>query len=98
MPTESDDRDVNEGDDTEETGGSSKNQNAHMENSEKANAVFEPWNWIERMKREGPNLLSCFKDVPTSDLSFEEITNIYSGRRRVFEVSKLKEKEAMQRK
>jgi hypothetical protein len=96
MPTESDDRDVNEGDDTEETGGSSNKQNAHMENSEKANAVFECW--IERMKREGPNLLSCFKDVPTSDLSFEEITNIYSGRRRVFEVSKLKEKEAMQRK
>ena len=27
MPTESDDRDVNEGDDTEETGGSSKKQN-----------------------------------------------------------------------
>ena len=26
MPTESDDRDVNEGDDTEETGGSSKNR------------------------------------------------------------------------
>ena len=97
MPTESDDRDVNEGDDTEETGGSSNKQNDHMENSEKANAVFE--RWIERMKREGiPNLLSCFKDVPTSDLSFEEITNIYSGRRRVFEVSKLKEKEAMQRK
>ena len=96
MPTESDDRDVNEGDDTEETGGSSNKQNDHMENSEKANAVFE--RWIERMKREEPNLLSCFKDVPTSDLSFEEITNIYSGRRRVFEVSKLKEKEAMQRK
>ena len=94
MPNKSDDRDVNEGDDTEETGGSSKNQNAHMENSEKAN--FE--RWIERMKREEPNLLSCFKDVPTSDLSFEEIANIYSGRRRVFEVSKLKEKEAMQRK
>jgi len=37
MPTESDDRDVNEGDDTEETGGLSKKQNAHMENSEKAN-------------------------------------------------------------
>lgn len=91
MPNKSDDRDVNEGDDTEETGGSSKNQNAHMENSEKAN--FE--RWIERMKREEPNLLSCFKDVPTSDLSFEEIANIYSGRRRVFEVSKLKEKEAM---
>ena len=97
MPTKSDDRDVNEGDDTEETGGSSKNQNAHMENSEKANAVFEPWNWIERMKREGmPNLLSCFKDVPTSDLSFEEIiANIYSGRHRFSKVSKLKEKEAM---
>lgn len=91
MPTKSDDRDVNEGDDTEETGGSSKNQNAHMENSEKAN--FE--RWIERMKREEPNLLSCFKDVPTSDLSFEEIANIYSGRRRFFEVSKLKEKKAM---
>ena len=91
MPNKSDDRDVNEGDDTEETGGSSKNQNAHMENSEKAN--FE--RWIERMKREEPNLLSCFKDVPTSDLSFEEIANIYSGRRRFFEVSKLKEKEAM---
>ena len=54
MPTESDDRDVNEGDDTEETGGSSNKQNAHMENSEKANAVFECW--IERMKREGQNL------------------------------------------
>ena len=93
MPNKSDDRDVNEGDDTEETGGSSKNQNAHMENSEKANAVFECW--IERMKREEPNLLSCFKDVPTSDLSFEEIANIYSGRRRFFEVSKLKEKKAM---
>lgn len=91
MPNKSDDRDVNEGDDTEETGGSSKNQNAHMENSEKAN--FE--RWIERMKREEPNLLSCFKDVPTSDLSFEEIANIYSGRRRFFEVSKLKEKKAM---
>ena len=91
MPNKSDDRDVNEGDDTEETGGSSKNQNSHMENSEKAN--FE--RWIERMKREEPNLLSCFKDVPTSDLSFEEIANIYSGRRRFFEVSKLKEKKAM---
>ena len=89
MPTKSDDRDVNEGDDTEETGGSSKNQNAHMENSEKAN--FE--RWIERMKTEDP--LSCFKEPITSDLSFEEIANIYSGRRRVFEVSKLKEKEAM---
>ena len=97
MPTESNDRDVNEGDDTKETGGSSNKQNAHMENSEKANAVFE--RWIERMKREGiPNLLSRFKDVPTSDLSFEEIANIYSDRRRVFEVSKLKEKEDMQRK
>ena len=96
MPTESDDRDVNEGDDTEETGGSSNKQNAHMENSEKANAVFEPWNWIERMKREEPNLLSCFKDVPTSDLSFEEIiANIYSRRHRLSEVSKSKEKEAM---
>ena len=104
MPTESgDSRDVNEGDDTAETGGISIKQNAHMENaaaysvrnSEKTKAVFEPWNWIERMKREEPNLLSCFKDVPTSDLSFEEIANIYSGRRRVFEVSKLKEKEAM---
>ena len=93
MPTESgDSRDVNEGDDTAETGGLSIKQNAHMENSEKAN--FE--RWIERMKREGmPNLLSCFKDVPTSDLSFEEIANIYSGRRRFFEVSKLKEKKAM---
>jgi len=51
MPTESgDSRDVNEGDDTEETGGLSIiKQNAHMENaaaysvrnSEKAKAVFE---------------------------------------------------------
>ena len=59
MPTESNDRDVNEGDDTKETGGSSKKQNAHMENSKKANAVFE--RLIERMKTEGiPNPLSCF--------------------------------------
>ena len=92
MPTKSDDRDVNEGDDTEETGGSSKNQNAHMENSEKANAVFE--RWIERMKTEDP--LSCFKEPITSDLSFEEIiANIYSRRHRLSEVSKSKEKEAM---
>ena len=92
MPTESDDRDVNEGDDTEETGGSSKKQNAHMENSEKANAVFE--RWIERMKTEDP--LSCFKEPITSDLSFEEIiANIYSRRHRLSEVSKSKEKEAM---
>ena len=91
MPTESDDRDVNEGDDTEETGGSSKNQNAHMENSEKANAVFE--RWIERMKTEDP--LSCFKE-PIKVLSFEEIiANIYSRRHRLSEVSKSKEKEAM---
>ena len=90
MPTKSDDRDVNEGDDTEETGGSSKNQNAHMENSEKAN--FE--RWIERMKTEDP--LSCFKEPITSDLSFEEIiANIYSRRHRLSEVSKSKEKEAM---
>ena len=87
MPTESNDRDVNEGDDTKETGGSSKKQNAHMENSEKAN--FE--RWIERMKTEDP--LSCFKEPITSDLSFEEIiANIYSGRHRL---SKSKEKEAM---
>ena len=34
MPTESgDSRDVNEGDDTEETGGLSIKQNAHMENA-----------------------------------------------------------------
>ena len=93
MPTESgDSRDVNEGDDTEETGGSSKKQNAHMENSEKANAVFE--RWIERMKTEDP--LSCFKEPITSDLSFEEIiANIYSRRHRLSEVSKSKEKEAM---
>ena len=91
MPTESgDSRDVNEGDDTEETGGSSKKQNAHMENSEKAN--FE--RWIERMKTEDP--LSCFKEPITSDLSFEEIiANIYSRRHRLSEVSKSKEKEAM---
>lgn len=93
MPTESDDRDVNEGDDTEETGGSSKKQNAHMENSEKANAVFEPARWIERMKTEDP--LSCFKE-PIKVLSFEEIiANIYSGRHRLSEVSKTKEKEAV---
>ena len=66
MPTESNDRDVNEGDDTKETGGSSKKQNAHMENSEKAN--FE--RWIERMKTEDP--LSCFKEPITSDLSFSK--------------------------
>ena len=91
MPTESgDSRDVNEGDDTEETGGSSKKQNAHMENSKKAN--FE--RWIERMKTEDP--LSCFKEPITSDLSFEEIiANIYSRRHRLSEVSKSKEKEAM---
>ena len=87
MPTESDDRDVNEGDDTEEIGGSSKKQNAHMENSEKAN--FE--RWIERMKTEDP--LSCFKE-PIKDLSFEDIVNIYSDRRRRFSESKLEEKEA----
>ena len=90
MPTESNDRDVNEGDDTKETGGSSKKQNAHMENSEKAN--FE--RWIERMKTEDP--LSCFKEPITSDISFEEIiANIYSGRHRFSKVSKSKEKEAM---
>ena len=90
MPTESNDRDVNEGDDTKETGGSSKKQNAHMENSKKAN--FE--RWIERMKTEDP--LSCFKEPITSDLSFEEIiANIYSRRHRLSEVSKSKEKEAM---
>ena len=90
MPTESNDRAVNEGDDTKETGGSSKKQNAHMENSEKAN--FE--RWIERMKTEDP--LSCFKEPITSDLSFEEIiANIYSRRHRLSEVSKSKEKEAM---
>ena len=90
MPTESNDRDVNEGDDTKETGGSSKKQNAHMENSEKAN--FE--RWIERMKTEDP--WSCFKEPITSDLSFEEIiANIYSRRHRLSEVSKSKEKEAM---
>ena len=92
MPTKSDDRDVNEGDDTEETGGSSKKQNAHMENSEKANAVFDE-RWIERMKTEDP--LSCFKE-PIKVLSFEEIiANIYSRRHRLSEVSKSKEKEAM---
>jgi len=72
MPTESgDSRDVNEGDDTEETGGLSIKQNAHTENaaaysvqnSEKAKVVFE--RMIERIKTEGiPNPLSCFKDVP----------------------------------
>ena len=93
MPTELNDRDVNEGDDTKETGGSSKKQNAHMENSEKANAVFDE-RWIERMKTEDP--LSCFKEPITSDLSFEEIiANIYSRQHRLSEVSKSKEKEAM---
>jgi hypothetical protein len=93
MPTESDDRDVNEGDDTEEIGGSSKKQSAHMENSEKANTVFESWieRMIERMKTEDP--LSCFKE-PIKDLSFEDIVNIYSDRRRRFSESKLEEKEA----
>ena len=91
MPTESDDRDVNEGDDTEETGGLSKKQNAHMENSEKANAVFE--HWIERMKTENP--LSCFKDAPIKNLSMLDIANIYSDcKRRFSNTSKLEEKEA----
>ena len=89
MPTESVDRDVNEGDDTEETGGSSKKQNACMENaaaysvrnSEKAKAVFE--RWIERMKTEGiPDPLSCFKDVPIKpDLSILDIANIVKSRK-----------------
>jgi hypothetical protein len=93
MPTESDDRDVNEGDDTEEAGGSSKKQNAHMENSEKANAVFE--RLIERMKTEGiPNPLSCFNE-PMKNLSMLDIANIYSDRKRRFsDASKLEEKEA----
>ena len=60
MPTESgDSRDVNEGDDTEEKGGLSIKQNAHMENaaaysvrnSKKAKVVFE--RMIERFKTEG---------------------------------------------
>ena len=45
-----------------------------MENSEKANAVFE--RWIERMKTEGiPNPLGCFKDVPIKNLSMLDIAN-----------------------
>ena len=102
MPTESDDRDVNEGDDTEETGGLSIiKQNAHMENaaaysvrnSEKAKVVFE--RMIERMKTEGiPNPLSCF-NVPMKNLSMLDIANIYSDRKRRFsDASKLEEKEA----
>ena len=122
MPTKSDDRDVNEGDDTEETGGSSKNQNACMENaavysvrnSEKAKDVFEHMKtktttdvdastadaraqqmevarWLcQKIEKYG--LGAFFKDVPKSDLSFEEII---SGRHRFSKVSKLKEKEAM---
>ena len=128
MPTESgDSRDVNEGDDTEETGGLSIKQNSHMENvaaysvrnSEKAKAVFEHMKTktttdvdasaadarAQQMevarylirKTEKYGLSAFFKDVPiTSDLSFEEIANnIYSGRHRFSEVSKLKEKESM---
>lgn len=122
MPTKSDERDVNEGDDTEETGGSSKNQNACMENaaaysvrnSEKAKAVFEHMKtktttdvdasaadaraqqmevarWLcQKIEKYG--LGAFFKDVPTSDLSFEEII---AGWHRFSKVSKLKEKEAM---
>ena len=100
MPTESgDSRDVNEGDDTEETGGLSIKQNAHMENaeyvrnSEKAKVVFE--RLIERMKTEGiPNPLSCFNE-PMKNLSMLDIANIYSDRKRRFsDASKLEEKEA----
>ena len=123
MPTESgDSRDVNEGDDTEETGELSIKQNSHMENvaaysvrnSEKAKAVFEHMKTItttdvdasaadaraQQMevarylirKTEKYGLSAFFKDVPiTSDLSFEEIANIYSGRQK----TKLKEKESM---
>ena len=102
MPTESgDSRDVNEGDDTAETGGISIKQNAHMENaaaysvrnSEKAKVVFE--RMIERIKTEGmPNPLSCF-NVPMKNLSMLDIANIYSDRKRSFsDASKLEEKEA----
>lgn len=102
MPTESgDSRDVNEGDDTAETGGISIKQNAHMENaaaysvrnSEKAKVVFE--RMIERMKTEGiPNPLSCF-NVPMKNLNMLDIANIYSDRKRSFsDASKLEEKEA----
>jgi len=91
MPSESVDRDVNEGDD------------AHMENaaaysvrnSEKAKVVFE--RMIERMKTEGipnQNPLSCFKDVPIKNLSMLDIANIYSDKRRFSDASKLEEKEA----
>ena len=89
MPSESVDRDINEGDD------------AHMENaaaysvrnSEKAKVVFE--RMIERMKTEGiPNPLSCF-NVPMKNLSMLDIANIYSDRKRSFsDASKLEEKEA----
>jgi len=50
-----------------------------MENSEKANAVFE--RWIERMKTEGiPNPLGCFKDVPIKNLSMLDIANFKAYR------------------
>jgi len=51
---------------------------------------------FERMKTEGiPNPLSCFKDVPTKNLSMLDIANIYSDRKRRFsDASKLEEKEA----
>ena len=102
MPTESgDSRDVNEGDDTAETGGLSIKQNAHMENaaaysvrnSEKAKVVFE--RMIERIKTEGmPNPLSCF-NVPIKNLSMLDNANVYSDHKRRFsDASKLEEKEA----
>ena len=102
MPTESgDSRDVNEGDDTAETGGISIKQNAHMENaaaysvrnSEKAKVVFE--RMIERIKTEGmPNPLSCFKE-PIKNLRMLDNANIYSDHKRRFsDASKLEEKEA----
>jgi hypothetical protein len=88
MPTESVGRDVNEDDDTEETGGAYS-----VRNSEKAKVVFE--RMIERMKTEGiPNPLSCF-NVPMKNLSMLDIANIYSDRKRSFsDASKLEEKEA----
>ena len=102
MPTESgDSRDVNEGDDTAETGGLSIKKNAHMENaaaysvrnSEKAKVVFE--RMIERIKTEGmPNPLSCF-NVPIKNLSMLDNANVYSDHKRRFsDASKLEEKEA----
>ena len=83
MPTKSVDKDVNEDDDTQETGGAYS-----VRNSEKAKVVFE--RMIERMKTEGiPNPLSCF-NVPMKNLSMLD-----SDRKRSFsDASKLEEKEA----